>query len=308
MTEVNKVLGLGEIKAILPYRYPVLMLDRVQNLGGGAYVAVKNVSMNELFFQGHFPNHPIMPGVLQVEAMKQLCEIAFRNGFEVGTNEDVFIRLVEKVKFRKPVNPGDRIKTEITTESKGDREMVFNASNTTNSGVTCEAKITLAIRAKAAPAEMPELFTEYDKSDDITMNVNQIMKMVPHRYPFLLIDNVIKIEGDILTAVKNVTGNEQLFCGCPDDYAVLPEALQYEIIAQAGCASVLSRPENAGKIGYFMSIDRAETLGPIYPGDQLICEITLPPSKGRFARGTGHIRVGNRRVMTASLMFAIVEE
>ena len=54
MTEVNKVLGLGEIKAILPYRYPVLMLDRVQNLGGGAYVAVKNVSMNELFFRDIF--------------------------------------------------------------------------------------------------------------------------------------------------------------------------------------------------------------------------------------------------------------
>ncbi|MBQ4335777.1 MAG: 3-hydroxyacyl-[Lentisphaeria bacterium] len=117
------------------------------------------------------------------------------------------------------------------------------------------------------------------------------------------IDYVAKVEGDLVSAVKNVTGNEPMMAG----YATLPESVMCEITAQAGCASVLARPENAGKIGYFMSIDRAECFSPVYPGDRLVCEITLPPAKGRFGKGTGRILVGGRTVFEITLMFAIVE-
>ncbi len=304
---MSKILDLSAIKAVLPQRYPMLMLDRAEIIDENTAVAVKNLSMNEMFFQGHFPNHPIMPGVLQVEAMKQLGEILARPKLDPSGENDVYMRIVEKVKFRKPNNPGDRVKVEAQVTQWLDNEAVVKASTSNNSGVTCEALITLAVRPKSAPSAMPELYNEFDKHEGTPMDVNQIMSLVPHRYPFLLIDNLAVIDGDKVIAVKNVTGNEEIFAHCPDNYATLPEALMCEILAQSGCACVLSRPENAGKIGYFMSIDRAESFAPVYPGDQLICEITLPPGKSRFGKGTGSIRVGDKVVFTTALMFAIVD-
>ncbi len=304
---IGKIFGPKELRAALPYRYPILMLDRATAESETRFIGVKNLSINELFFQGHFPNHPIMPGVLQLEAMKQLAQLAISDKMRVGGEQEIYMKRVEKVKFRKPNNPGDRVWIVADLLEMDDQIAVFNCKTSNNVGVSCQAVITLAMRDLTGPEGMPEPYDHYDKSTDTVMDVTQIMSLVPHRYPFLLIDNIAKVDGDRVVAVKNVSMNEEMFAGFVQSNPTLPVALQCEIIAQAGCACVLSREENKGKIGYFMSIDFADALHPVYPGDRLICEIQVPSGKSRFGKGNGSIRVGNTTVMESSLTFAIVD-
>lgn len=306
---MSKVLNIKEIRQLLPYRYPMLMIDRVCLENESRAVAVKNVTMNELFFQGHFPVQPIMPGVLQVETMKQLAELLVVESLTPVKSQNIYMRKVEKVKFRNPVTPGDRILVEADLVSVETSEAVVKCRTSNKNGVTCEATITLAIRQKIMPNVMPKLFTEYDKCAETLMDTQKIQALIPHRYPFLLVDNVVKVEDNSkLIAIKNLSINEEIFQGCPDDYVVMPESILCEIMAQAGCAFVLSRPENAGKLGYFMTIDKAESFAPVYPGDQLICELSLPTGKSsRFGKGHGVMKVEDKVVFEIDLMFAIVD-
>lgn len=102
-----------EIKDYLPHRYPFLLIDRVLEWEKDKrIVAVKNVTVNEPFFQGHFPGHPVMPGVLQIEAMAQVGAILLMNVPENQGKIPYFMSL-DKVKFRRPVHPGDQLRIEI---------------------------------------------------------------------------------------------------------------------------------------------------------------------------------------------------
>ena len=304
---MEKVLGIKEIMAILPQRNPMLMLDRAQQIDEKNWVAVKNVSMDEAFFQGHFPGHPIMPGVLQLEAMKQLCELAIRSTVDPANAAEVYLKEVNKVKFRRPANPGDRIKIEIEIVELEANSALCKTKLTTAAGVASEAQLTLAVREKyAAPESMPQLFNEFDKNDAVLMDISKVMDLMPHRYPFLLIDYVQSVEGEKIIAVKNVTANEPIFAN-NSEIKALPESILCEIAAQSGCACVLSRPENVGKIGYFMSIDHAESLAPVYPGDQLVIDLYLPESKSRFGKGGCVMTVDGKPVFKINLMFAIVD-
>jgi 3-hydroxymyristoyl/3-hydroxydecanoyl-(acyl carrier protein) dehydratase len=304
---MQKVYGIKDIMKIMPQRNPMLLLDRAQEIDEKNWVGVKNVSMDEAFFQGHFPGHPIMPGVLQLEAMKQLCELSVRSTLDPAGAADVYLKEVNKVKFRRPANPGDRIKIETEILELEANTAKFKAKLSTSAGVASEAQITLAVRDKnAAPEAMPGLFNEFDKQDTDLMDISKVMDLMPHRFPFLLIDYVKSMEGEKIIAVKNVTANEPIFAN-DSELKTVPEAILCEIAAQSGCACVLARPENQGKIGYFMSIDNAESLAPVYPGDQLVIDLTLPESKSRFGKGGCIMRVDGKEVFRINLMFAIVD-
>jgi len=301
------VLGLKEIKKILPQRSPMLMLDRAQQIDETRWVAFKNASMDEAFFQGHFPGHPIMPGVLQLEAMKQLSELAVRGKLDPAGGADVYMKAASKVKFRRPANPGDRLKISAEIQEIGADSALVKTSIATASGVASEAVISLAVRPlDAAPAALPCDFNEFDKTDAVLMDISRVVELMPHRFPFLLIDYVASMEGERVIAVKNITANEPIFAG-DSKLAVLPESILCEIAAQSGCACVLARPENAGKIGYFMAIENAESLAPVHPGDQLVIDLNLPPAKSRFGRGGCEMRVDGKPVFKINLMFAIVD-
>lgn len=116
------------------------------------------------------------------------------------------------------------------------------------------------------------------------MSVNQIMGLIPHRYPFLFVDYVSKIEGSHVTGVKNTTESEPIFRQYKDGYTVLMGAVQAEIIAQVGAIYMLSNENNKGKIAYFMGIDKSEMFAPVFPGDQLRLEVDIPDGKQNSAK------------------------
>jgi len=109
-------MDIGRIMDVLPHRYPFLLVDRIIEIEGQErIVGIKNVTMNEQFFQGHFPGHPIMPGVLIIEAMAQVGGMLLMNRFEGQNNDDkvVYFMSLDNVKFRRPVVPGDQIRFEL---------------------------------------------------------------------------------------------------------------------------------------------------------------------------------------------------
>lgn len=295
------------IKDILPYRYPMLLLDRVSVESETKYIGLKNLTFNEEFFQGHFPNHPIMPGVLQVEAMQQVAVIAVREKLDPHNDGEIYIKTLRKVKFRKPAFPGDRLFIEIEVKNISGDQAEVSAVNRTNSGITCQAMITLSVRPRVQPTSFPKVFTQFDKSGETAMDVNQIMSVIPHRYPFLLVDYIVKREKHHVIAVKNTTVNEPFFHGYTPEYSVLPGTIQSEIVAQSGCVLLLSKPENKGKIAYFMSIDESEYYHPVHPGDQLRIEVDLTEGSSRFGRGEGFIAVDEKKVSKIIMTFAVVE-
>ncbi len=97
------------IKEIIPHRYPFLLVDRIVECSAEQIVGIKNVSVNEPFFQGHFPSDPIMPGVLIVEAMAQTGGILVFTGFPELKDKPFYFAGMDKVRFRRPVRPGDRL-------------------------------------------------------------------------------------------------------------------------------------------------------------------------------------------------------
>lgn len=110
-------MDINAIMKILPHRFPFLMIDRIVELESGKRcVGIKNVSINEPFFQGHFPGHPVMPGVLIIEAMAQVAGImAFMASDEAMKEKLSYFMSIDNAKFRKPVFPGDQLRIEIET-------------------------------------------------------------------------------------------------------------------------------------------------------------------------------------------------
>ena len=118
-TNIIEEMRIGEILKLLPHRYPFLLVDRLKNVvPGESGIGIKNVTMNEEFFQGHFPENPVMPGVLQIEAMAQTAGIIVLTAFpeEERSGNSVYFMTVDEVKFRKPILPGDVIEFYVKKE------------------------------------------------------------------------------------------------------------------------------------------------------------------------------------------------
>ena len=135
------------ILAALPHRYPLLLVDRVKSLEIGERIhAVKAVSFNEQFFQGHFPGRPIMPGVLQIEALAQTAAILAIETLELaGSGKLVYFMAIEEAKFRAPVEPGVLLDLEVGFVQKRARVCKFWGKASIEGKLTCEVQFTAMV-------------------------------------------------------------------------------------------------------------------------------------------------------------------
>jgi len=145
-------------------------------------------------------------------------------------------------------------------------------------------------------------------SGDAVLDINEVMKILPHRYPFLLVDRIIGFEGDTkCRGMKNVTINEPFFQGHFPGHPIMPGVLQLEAMAQVASVVLLRMPGNQGKIGYFMSADNVKWRRPVLPGDTLIIETEILKMKRSIATGVGRCIVNGQVVSEADLMFSVVD-
>ncbi|BAM48168.1 3-hydroxyacyl-ACP dehydratase FabZ [Amphibacillus xylanus] len=139
------MLTIEEIKAIIPHRYPFLLVDQIQEVSENRVVGKKNVTINEPFFQGHFPEYPVMPGVLILEALAQTGAVAML-GKEENKGKIGFLAGIDKARFRQQVRPGDTLTLEVEiTRLKGPIGK-GKAIATVDGKIACEAEIMFAIQ------------------------------------------------------------------------------------------------------------------------------------------------------------------
>ena len=131
-----------EIMGVLPHRYPFLLVDRLEEMEEGKKVfGYKNVTINEPFFQGHFPDHPIMPGVLIIEAMAQVGGAYTAVVDKVGENKVTYFVGIDKARFRKPVLPGDVLRMELEIMSKRRGIYQFEAKAYVGQSLVAQAEL-----------------------------------------------------------------------------------------------------------------------------------------------------------------------
>lgn len=143
------MMHIEKIQNLLPHRYPFLLVDRIEELEEGErIVGIKNVTMNEEFFQGHYPGHPIMPGVLIVESMAQVGGLLMLNNLDNPEDKLPFFAGIDKARFRRPVVPGDRLRIECKVLKMRGRIAKIRAKSHVEDQVVAEAELMFAIEDK----------------------------------------------------------------------------------------------------------------------------------------------------------------
>lgn len=145
------ILDIQAIQDLLPHRYPFLLIDRILELEDMRVVSIKNVTMNEPHFNGHFPGFPVMPGVLIVEAMAQTAGVLVLNRIQNRSEKLVFLAMIEQARFRKPVVPGDQLRIEVVFLKLKPSVAKIHAVATVDGVIVAEADLmcTLSDRAPA---------------------------------------------------------------------------------------------------------------------------------------------------------------
>ncbi|WP_096226072.1 3-hydroxyacyl-ACP dehydratase FabZ [Geobacillus sp. FJAT-46040] len=138
------------------------------------------------------------------------------------------------------------------------------------------------------------------------LDIQQIQSIIPHRYPFLLVDRILEIEeGKRAVGIKNVSANESFFAGHFPEYPVMPGVLIVEALAQVGAVVLLQSEENRGRLAFFAGIDNCRFKKQVKPGDQLRLEVEILRARGAIGKGKGTATVDGELVCETELMFAL---
>jgi UDP-3-O-[3-hydroxymyristoyl] N-acetylglucosamine deacetylase / 3-hydroxyacyl-[acyl-carrier-protein] dehydratase len=139
------------------------------------------------------------------------------------------------------------------------------------------------------------------------MDIGDILRILPHKYPFLMVDRVTLLEPTHVIGLKNVTINEPYFQGHFPGHPIMPGVLQLEAMAQVAGIHTLKLNENLGKVAYFMSADSVKWRKPVKPGDVLEIDFQLLKTRGKIVRGKGTCRVAGEVVSEAEISFMVVD-
>lgn len=143
-------MDIQQIQEILPHRYPFLLVDRIEQVEPDRIVGIKNVTINEPFFIGHFPDFPVMPGVLIVEAMAQVAGVLVLSQMQDRKTKLVLLAAVEEAKFRKPVRPGDQLRIEMQVLKRKATIAKMSGTATVGGAVVAEATMLCKLADRAA--------------------------------------------------------------------------------------------------------------------------------------------------------------
>ncbi len=160
------------------------------------------------------------------------------------------------------------------------------------------------------PAAQPEPAKTAQENlvrDGATLDVMQVMKVLPHRHPFLMVEKVIKIEGNHIVGLKNVSIGEPYFEGHFPGHPIMPGVLQLEAMAQVAGILMMRQAENAGKLAYFMSAETVKWRKPVRPGDTLIIDVELTKMRGKIGKAKGTCKVDDEIVSEAEVTFMLID-
>jgi len=237
-----------------------------------------------------------------------------------GSLDSAIVIKGDKVLSKEPLRFKDEFVRHKILDIIGDLTLLGIAVNAhivaVRPGHALNHELTKALRARlngkssaAKPPKKREVATVGLGPTETDLDVRRILDIIPHRYPFVMIDRVVEIKNDKeLVAIKNVTINEPFFQGHFPGQPVMPAVLQLEAMAQAAGLLMLRHVASEGRVAYFMSCDKAKFRVPVTPGDQLVIHVKITKVRAnRIAAASCHCEVGGKKVSSADVMFAIME-
>jgi 3-hydroxymyristoyl/3-hydroxydecanoyl-(acyl carrier protein) dehydratase len=278
-----------------------LLLFNESQFNGTEYIAQKEISAEAIYFEGHYPGNPVFPGVFQIELA---ASVASKLLLSMGQKK-LFLVKIDKFRFLDTVIPGDVVT--VRAKLKDEVERGWNVIVDLHVGEqhVSSGVLTMGESMFDAPHRAVTAATEINEKSQ-HMDVGDIIKILPHRYPFLQIDRVNElISGQKITSVKNISASDYMMWG-REAGSPLPKSIIIEALAQNAAILGLEVIGNSDRLPLFGLMTNAMFASEAYPGDQLIMETIAEKALSDGGIYTGRMWVDNRLVCEIEKLIFVV--